>query len=108
MYAISYASYASIMSSETRKLVVSFFAFPRSNATHCTDVEIHSEMTIKDKTLAESRPTRAARQNQSIPSQGQTSDVNLIEHSLPFVSLLVELDTHIETKDGAMGMTDML
>jgi hypothetical protein len=35
IHAISYASYASITSSEPRKLVATFFAFPRSNATHC-------------------------------------------------------------------------
>jgi hypothetical protein len=35
MHAISYPSYASITSSETRELVATFFVFPRSNATHC-------------------------------------------------------------------------
>jgi hypothetical protein len=39
MHAISYASYASITSSETRKLVATFFVFPRSNATHCMGKE---------------------------------------------------------------------
>jgi hypothetical protein len=36
MHAISYASYASLTSSEIRKFVMGFFAFPCSNATHCT------------------------------------------------------------------------